>query len=66
MARYYGQTLVLTVTFSTRGNLLHESCTGPIYRVARVTQSACVGLEKLELREQPRRNSVRRPTLDKG
>ena len=33
------ETLVLTVTSSSRENLLHESCTDRIYRLAPITQA---------------------------
>src|SRR5712664_1962379 len=57
------ETLVLTVTSSSRENLLHESCTDRIYRLAPITQAACGKVEMLELREHHRRNSMWRLIL---
>jgi hypothetical protein len=57
------ETLVLTVTSSSPENLLHESCTERIYRLALITQSACGIAEKLESQEHHRRTLVRRPIL---
>jgi hypothetical protein len=41
------ETLVPTVTFSSRENLLHESCTDRICRLALITLPACELVKKL-------------------
>jgi hypothetical protein len=54
------ETLVLTVTSSSRENLLHESCTDRMYRLVFVTRAVWGIVEKLELREHYRRDLARR------